>query len=143
MKGFEKMANDAGENESILLQNEANEVNEAKPVGEDSILLMHVHDILAEDGIKVDQFSSSDYTAYRFASIHGMSVYVRREKVHANFFQHRISIDDEDMKFAITSYDGDDVKSQIEAIYDKARNLCARKINIAHEARLRMARKNT
>jgi len=143
MKGFEKMANDAGENENILLQNEANEANEAKPVGEDLILLLHIHDILAEDGIKVDQFSNADGTAYRFFSTHGMSVYVRREKVHANFFQHRIFIINGDMKFAITSYDGDDVKSQIEAIYQKAYSLCARKINIAHEARLRMAHKNT
>jgi hypothetical protein len=70
-----------------------------------------------------------------------MTVYVRLDKVRDKPFQHRIFITMRELKFAITSGDGDDVKSQIEAIYEKARNLCARKINVAYETRLRMAHK--
>ena len=146
MKGFEKMADDAGESNTMRIQlemSEMNELNEIEPPGEEAILLMHAHDILDEDGVKVDQFSTSTYTAYRFFSIHGMSVYVRLDKVSEKSFQHHIFIISEETKFSLTSYDGDDVKAQIEAIYEKARNLCARKINAAYEVRLRMARKDT
>lgn len=143
MKGFEKMANDAGESNTMRIQLEMNELNEIEPPGEEAILLMHAHDILDEEGVKVDQFSTFTYTAYRFASLHGMSVYVRLDKVSEKGFQHHIFIVSEVARFSLTSYDGDDVKAQIEAIYEKARNLCARKINAAYEGRLRMARKNT
>jgi hypothetical protein len=145
MKGFEKMANDAGESNTLRIQlemSEMNELNEIEPPGEEAILLMHAHDILDEDGVKVDQFSTFTYTAYRFFSLHGMSVYVRLDKANEKGFQHRIFIISEETKFSLTSYDGDDVKAQIEAIYEKARNLCARKINAAYERRLRMARKD-
>jgi hypothetical protein len=138
MKGFEKMADDAGENENIRLQNEESEVNEGKPLGEDSILLVYAYSILGEDDIKVEQFSAATYTAYRFHSMHGMTVYVRLDKVSGKPFQHCIFITIGELKFSITSGDDDGLKSQIEAIYEKARNLCARKINIAYEARLRM-----
>jgi hypothetical protein len=141
MKGFEKMADDAGENENIRLQNEADEANEGKPLGEDSILLVYAYSILDEDEVSVEQFSAATYTAYRFNSIYGMTVYVRLDKVRDKPFQHRIFITMIELKFSITSGDGDDVKSQIEAIYEKARNLCARKINVAYETRLRMAHK--
>ena len=137
MEVFEKMADDAGENENIRLQNEAYEASKAKPLGEDSILLVYAYSSLGEDNIKVEQFSAATYTSYRFHSMHGMTVCVRLDKVSGKPFQHRIFITLGEMKITIASCDGDGLKSQIEAIYEKARNLCARKINIAYEERLR------